>query len=163
MGRPSKKINPKCGQRLKIILKEQNTTQQQLSEMIHLTQVTISNIICGKASLTDENADAIHVIFPQYRLQWLLGYDDYKTEEEIKRSLLPFIEREQIKASNFIEGIAMIASMCKYNLAFTNEGMSIKPFDSDEKAFDLVAAAEFKEDVLDFFTDRLDKLYKRGH
>ena len=163
MGRPSKKINPICGQRLKTILKEQNVTQQQLSEKIHLSQVTISNIICGKASLTDETADAIKALFPQYRLQWLLGYDKYKTDDEINRSLLHISEREIAKENAFISGIAMIAARYNYDIKFTSNNMTVKPACSESKEFDKITAQEFLQDISDYFNDRLEKLYKRGH
>jgi len=79
MPRPKVNINPICGKRLKEICDEQNISQSMLSEMIHISQQTISKMINGKSSLTDQTARIIVGHFTEYRLEWLLGYDDYKT------------------------------------------------------------------------------------
>ena len=79
MPRPKVKINPICGKRLKEICDEQNISQSMLSEMIHISQQTISKMINGKSSLTDQTARIIVDCFTEYRMEWLLGYDDYKT------------------------------------------------------------------------------------
>ena len=84
MARQKVEINPICGQRLKQICQEQGITQKQLHEKIHLSQQAISAIVKGKASLTGDIANKVIEVFPQYRIEWLLGYDDMPTEEYAK-------------------------------------------------------------------------------
>lgn len=79
MARPRREINAECGKRLKTLLEETGTTQNKLADLIHISQQTISQIITGKANLTPETARMIIEEFPDYRLNWLLEYDDLKT------------------------------------------------------------------------------------
>lgn len=52
-------INMLIGKRVKTIRKENNETQQELAEAIHLEQSSISNIEAGKTTITIENLFAI--------------------------------------------------------------------------------------------------------
>ena len=88
MARPRREINAECGKRLKTLLEETGTTQNKLADLIHISQQTISQIITGKANLTPETARMIIEEFPDYRLNWLLEYDDLKTvNDQIMRGI----------------------------------------------------------------------------
>lgn len=86
MGRYQPEINPACGQRVKSLLKLLGTDQKGLAEAIFYTPQAVSRICTGKVKLTDQAAAAIaeyaaaHGI--QVREEWLLGKDDYMTEED---------------------------------------------------------------------------------
>lgn len=82
MARKRVDINPAWGENLRKICKDQGITQVELGKKIGLTQQTISKIAQGHASLTTQTANAIVKLFPQYRFQWLMGYDRYATEGE---------------------------------------------------------------------------------
>ena len=88
MGRPPMTINPAWAENVRTVCREEGITQTQLAEKIHLSQQTISKIAQGKASLTEQTAKLIIKLFPKYRFQWLMGYEDYKTDEELKINLL---------------------------------------------------------------------------
>lgn len=88
MPRKKKPINPLQGKRLYQLLEETKTTQKSLSEHIYLTQQTISEITRGNASLTQENAERINKLFPNYSAEWLLGLSDYKNDAEKNIALL---------------------------------------------------------------------------
>ncbi len=84
MGRPKKEINEKRCENFKILLqevkkKDRTNTQKRIGERIYLSETTISDIANKRADLTESNAESIIHLFPEYRLEWLLGYDDYKT------------------------------------------------------------------------------------
>ena len=84
MPRPKLEINPICGKRLKQVCQEQGITQKQLSKKIHLSEQGISAIVQGNARLTGDMANRVIEVFPQYRVEWLLGYDDMPTEEYVQ-------------------------------------------------------------------------------
>ncbi len=87
MGRPSVKVNPKQGKRVKEIKKETGLTQKEFAGRIFITQQTLSKIINGKASLTNNVAEKILEEFPGIcRLEYLLGLDDFKTANDIAMS-----------------------------------------------------------------------------
>lgn len=84
-GRPKKPVNPERTKRFNIFLddqKEKGLTQEKLAKMIYVSQQIISRIKKGQADLTEPMAIKIHEVFPEYRLQWLLGIDNYKTDKE---------------------------------------------------------------------------------
>lgn len=84
-GRPMREINLKRQERFKTFLedqKENGITQKKLAEMLFISQQTISKIANKSGNLTEETAERISKLFPQYRLQWLLGFDDFKTDDE---------------------------------------------------------------------------------
>lgn len=83
MPHPKAEINPLWGERLKILLKEVDLRQSQLAAKIPISQQTISKIINGSASLTLQTAQRIVDLYPQYRIEWLTGRDDYKTLDEL--------------------------------------------------------------------------------
>lgn len=80
MARPRTEINPIRAERVKIILEREKLTQKEFSDAIHRSQQNISNIIRLKEGLTEDNAKEIVKQFPKYRIEWLLGLDDYMTE-----------------------------------------------------------------------------------
>jgi transcriptional regulator with XRE-family HTH domain len=86
-GRPTVEINPKQGKRLKELCIEEEITQAQLGREINYSQQTISKIVQGKAPLQPYIAEQIIEKFPSYRREWLLGLDDWKTEEEMQEAI----------------------------------------------------------------------------
>ena len=87
MPRPKVKINPKCGKNLKKLCDDERISQAELAEIIFVSQQTISKIINGRASLTEQTARAITEKFPKYRMEWLLGYDSFETIDDYISSI----------------------------------------------------------------------------
>ena len=79
MSRKKVEINEKCGKRLSELLRENGITQQCFAEQIGYTEQHISLLVTAKRRLTSEAAKQIVAIFPPVRLEWLMGYDDFKT------------------------------------------------------------------------------------
>lgn len=88
MSKKPTEINPVRAERVKILMKRENINQTQLAELIPQTQQNISRILTNKQPLTEENAKRIVELFPGYRLQWLLGYDDVMTQTDQLRTLI---------------------------------------------------------------------------
>ena len=81
MARPRVKINPERGKRLKNLCEWEGITQQNLAEKIHISQQTVSQMVQGKSTVTEQTAEEIAAAFPKYRKEWLLGFDDFPTED----------------------------------------------------------------------------------
>lgn len=77
-----------CGKRLKTLCEREKITQTKLSEQIYLSQQVISGIVNGRAALTRATAERIVSIYPTYRIEWLLGLDDFMTETEQRLSFV---------------------------------------------------------------------------
>ena len=78
----SPRINPISGTRLKKLISEQKLKQCDLAKEINISQKHLSNIITGKKALTLENAQILAEKFG-VRYEYLLGTDDFATDEEM--------------------------------------------------------------------------------
>lgn len=79
-----KEINPNTGIRLKELIKDLKMTQGEFGERIGLESQQISCIVRGVRRLTEDNARRIAELFPPVRMEWLMGWDDYKTVTRYK-------------------------------------------------------------------------------
>lgn len=82
MPRPKAEINAKRCERLKQIIREQGIKQTKLSEETGISQQAISAMVRGKANVTETTAEIMAEKFPQYSVEWLLGFTDYKTMQK---------------------------------------------------------------------------------
>lgn len=82
MSRTKTEINPKRAENVKKLIEAEKITQTELADRIHMTQQNISRIVQMKQPLTEETARLIIEAFPEYRIEWLLGYDDSMTHYE---------------------------------------------------------------------------------
>ena len=90
-GRPKKQVNQLSSKRLGILLdelkKRDGIRQIDFAERIHMAQQNVSRLRNGRVNLSAEHAKSIAAAFPEYRVEWLLGLDDFKTEEEYEAHL----------------------------------------------------------------------------
>ena len=78
-------IDKTRGERLRMIALREDITQTKLSELLDCNPVHLSKIVNGSRNLTEDMARKVVSLFPEYRLQWLLGYDDFATHEKAPR------------------------------------------------------------------------------
>ena len=71
---------PVSAKRLRELLKDYGISQRELAERIHVDARYISMIACGTRGLSIDMASRIAGCFPETRVQWLLGLDEFKTE-----------------------------------------------------------------------------------
>ena len=83
MSRRKTEINPLRAERLKKLIEESGLTQTAFSNKVHYSQQLISHIINKKVALTEGTAKDILSYYPKYRFNWLMGYDDYMTEDDL--------------------------------------------------------------------------------
>lgn len=95
MARKRAEINPIRGERLRSLLEKHSMEQQELAIKIGYTKEHISYIINGKRNLTEDAAERIVEMFPETRIEWLLGYDNYETEfmKAACEAIKPVLER----------------------------------------------------------------------
>lgn len=124
MSRPKTEINPIPGERLKMIIDEQGISQSELSRKIHLSQQTISRMIKGLASVTDQTASQITELYPQYRKSWLMGYDEMKTGSD---SLAAVFQKSKDESSQLMQGLISFASLNDFQISFTSPAYQEDP------------------------------------
>lgn len=82
MSRKKTEINPIRAERVKKIIEREGISQIDFANRIFQSQQNVSRIINLKTALTEETALDIVSAFPDYRIEWLLGYDDSMTNAE---------------------------------------------------------------------------------
>ena len=90
MSRKKTEINPIRAERVKTLIEREKERDPDFTQIIfakatHQTQQNVSRIINMKTALTEENAQYIISAYPEYRIEWLLGYDDFMTKEDFMR------------------------------------------------------------------------------
>ena len=83
MPRPRVEINPIRGLRVKQLCEEQGISQTELSKRIFISKQKISDMINGKANVTETTAKVLSEKFPGYDFEWLMGYRNFKTVDEM--------------------------------------------------------------------------------
>ena len=123
MPRKKQIVNPIPGKRLKEILEETKTTQIHLSSLIHLSQQVISQIAQGNASLLPDRAKDIIALFPErhYRIEWLLGIDDYKTDAD---KIAALINKSRNEADLLFTGLCFFASLNGFTITSPTEKLN---------------------------------------
>ena len=83
MGRKRVAINPECGERVKKAKKAYGHTFDDLASILSCDRNHVSNIVRGKRNLTPDMARRmVETAFPGIRYEWLLCWDNFRTEEE---------------------------------------------------------------------------------
>ena len=72
------------GERVKTIYQTLEMPQGRFAEMIGITQSAVSEMVNGKRKVTETTAQAIVQAFPKYRFEWIMGYDDFPTNDDMK-------------------------------------------------------------------------------
>ena len=81
-----KKIDFKRVDNIKTIISLEKLSQASFARVIGMSPENLNRIIKLRHPLTESTAELICICFPKYREEWLLGYDDYMTEEEKTRA-----------------------------------------------------------------------------
>ena len=80
-------IDPKIGANLKKIMEWENLSGKALAETVGINPVTVSKYLTQKINMRETTARHIcgncSSENRHYRHEWLLGYDDFPTEEEL--------------------------------------------------------------------------------
>lgn len=119
MSRPKTEINPLRAERIKTLISREKITQQEFADRIFQSQQNVSRIINLKTALTEETAHAIVTAFPEYRIEWLLGYDNTITVTELKRKYVKRIDDVNKAAMTILD--ASVREVC------AREGISPLP------------------------------------
>ena len=88
MSRKKTEINPERAERLKILIEREGITQTDFANRIHQTQQNVSRIVKMKQALTEYTAREIISEFPEYREEWLLGYDDIMLKKDFRKEYI---------------------------------------------------------------------------
>lgn len=166
-------INPIRGLRVKQLCEEQGINQTELSQRIYISQQKISEMINGKANVTETTARAIIKAFPQYRFEWLMGYDDFKTLIELNLANYQRVKHEgelldiaffyfaklngyTVEHPNFSS-----AHSVEEAIGFVQHGYKIKK-EGQSRQLSLDELRDLENDICDYIGYRLDRYMEKG-
>lgn len=115
------KINPKTSIRIKEFLNDSGLNQQELANLIFCSPQHISRIVQGHCGLSRDTAEEIAKHY-SIRVEYLLGEDDYKTEEDETNALL---EEKREKYDQFFRCFVSAAEIMGYSITY-EKGCKIK-------------------------------------
>lgn len=173
MSRPTGEIKVLRCKRLKQFIRETGITQKQLSNETNISQQSISAMIQEKANVTELTAQIIAAKYPEYSVEWLLGFSDYKNATEKN---LAVISRARHAGDLLFEGLNAFAELAGYHITlaspvqnkstvevalkmvrdgykFSHNGISIQ--------LSLEEMNAFENEVCDFVELQLKHLFKR--
>lgn len=128
MSRKRVEVNPIRGERLKMLLIENGVDQKEFADKIGYTKEHISYIINGRRNLTEDAAQAIIKLFPGTRIEWLMGYDDFKTNHE--KGWKPFVDsinKGRDESERLTKGLAYFLSLSDYKIVYNDIGKESMP------------------------------------
>lgn len=99
-------LSKKRGRRIKSLLKDHNMRQIDLASAIVWSPEHLSAVLNGRRTLTTEMAVSIAALFPPVRYQWLMGEDDFRTEEDRFSHILDKMEDSAKTFHSLFKGIA---------------------------------------------------------
>jgi len=124
MSRIKTEINPMRAERVKKLIERENITQKELAKRMYQTPQNVSRIIQMKQPLTEETAQLIINAFPGkgYRIEYLLGFDDYMTDSDRLDNLWKDAEK---KHDNDISTVQYLASLTGIEVKLLMTGTNI--------------------------------------
>ena len=174
MARKRVEINPKTGERIKIICAEQGITQAKLAEMVGYTPEYISNIVRGRKGLSLEAARLICKAFragrkgTMYREEWLLGQDDYQNNQAIIKKRREYQkaneQREYEKKTFCYEAIKLFGQALGYRVEFRDSSLMIAGDDLSwffPAVLDADKTRSFVEDICHYVEWQFRKVSER--
>lgn len=171
MSRTKTEINPKRAENVKKLIEAEKITQTELADRIHMTQQNISRIVQMKQPLTEETARHIIEQYPKYRIEWLLGYDDYMTTADYLLAVTAQCQaEEQVMNTAFfglarLSGFSMELNRKYYDNSLEGLFQTIKSavtFSRDGKSVTLSLADinEIENELCDIVEARLKRMLK---
>lgn len=147
MAKLKAEINTKSSERVKLLCKRNQITQNELAEKIGVTPKTISAIVTGKTAMSAFIAHQIKQEYPIFRVEWLLGEDDAMTEDDyvFKKRMDAFFEDDMP-----LEYVASFLTNLGYTFAPCSGSDNLsKPFGLEYVLSDIAPPLEAKYLLLD--------------
>ena len=155
MSRKKTEINPIRAERVKKLIEWEGISQIDFAKKIFQTQQNVSRIINLKTALTEETAQDIISAFPEkgYRIEWLLGYDEFPTESE---RIIAHIRDELSGMNSENIGFIELAKSRGYNVAGSTVSKNGKQIElSTEKMY------QIQSELCDFLDFLLSKQFQK--
>lgn len=160
-------IKELSGKRLKELRIESNLSQAGLANLLGTNQQSIQRYEKGTIRLQDYIADDIIKLFPQYRLEWLLGFSDIKTIEG--QAFENLIEKKNKEWETMVDFIKLSAKRKGYTLKLYSTG-TIGPSGSPEDCYIIqkgntksyIWISTLIDDVDDYIDYKLTRILEKG-
>ena len=171
MSKRRTEINPLRAQRIKELIEIEHISQTEFASRIFQTQQNVSRILNLKSGLTEETARDIVKAFPGTRIEWLLGYDNYRTEADKFAAAVTDAQSEAALMESGLFALAAVAGFTvqptepqpdnsvrsilnaiKTGVTFTRDGKSV--------SMSLAELNTFENELADYVALRLSYMMK---
>lgn len=179
MGRKKVAIHAERGERLKILidrekkLRNGDFNQTKFAKSIHMSQQNVSRIVQKHQNLYEETAQEIVKQYPEYRIEWLMGYDDYMTMADYLLAVTAQCQAEKQVMNTAFFGLARLCGFSmelnrkyydgnsleglfqtiKSAVTFSRDGMSV--------TLSLEDINEIENELCDIVEARLKRMLKK--
>ncbi len=154
MGAKGVKIIKERGDFVKKLVKQHGMTQLKLALEIPVAPENLSSILNGKRALSADIAERIASIFKgEITANWLMGYDDFKTEAE----RISYIVRKNYSQIDLIQNLITLHGYTIMDVTDEDGYQSKKVEDSPEKADE--ERREYKEPMIEISSPQGAKRY----
>ena len=179
MSRKKKEINPIIAERLRKLraerlrklIKREGISQIKLASLINRSQQNISKVINLKATLTEDNAQFIISAFPEYRIEWLLGYDDVMLKKDYFAKTLKKAQGESEIMEQALFGLAALSGFAinptnpapdrsVENILQAVKGGITFSRDGKNASMSLTELNDFENELCDYVEMRLKRMLK---
>lgn len=150
--------------RLKLLLIEQTTTQKELAERIGVSPTSVNHWVNGKVHMNDYNARLIHDAYPEYSVEYLRGYSEYRNSETEKRMQSVNVAGRNYRKIDCVQMLATLTNGAEIQsmslgdnpaqITLEHNGKSITPTFWDWN--------EFADEVCDYIKMRINRKIERG-
>lgn len=104
MGHKNVDFNTGRADRVKQLIKESGKSQEEFAETIAFyTPQHLSRIVNGRSPVTWELAAKIAEAFPDIRIEWIMGLDDYRTIDDRVQKSVTIRERKLTGFMNILQ------------------------------------------------------------
>ena len=173
-------LKPIQARHLKRLLTSERISKTKFAETIGVSAVSVSRWVNAKAAISQYNAGVIHSKYPNYSIEYLLGYSEYRNEgDKTKAEVVT-----QYKVEQSVERLAMgrgfqMQALSSFDIEeykeLTKDGHrsltdleNVQYFErienADSEALTLTAKqwSDFCDEVSSYIEMRLGKMFERG-
>lgn len=156
-----KRPNTKSGKRLRELIQSLKMTYADFGDSVNLSERTINAYVTGERRVTEDNARIITEKYPIVRYEWLLGWDDYRTDDDwrVGNFLLQSneIRREPIEYQARWESIKSIVAAMNYRLDTERWAEITEEDENEQRHWD--DYLHLRETIMDESNDLLSFLF----
>lgn len=157
------------GERVRLIRKRHEWTQERLADAIGVDPNYVSMIENNRRNLSKNMAQKIAAQFPPLRYQFLLCEDSFETDQEVFDS---FFEQHKEGYEKRMRALTILANLRDYEISLDSSGLIVGPSGGYEDIYRIkrdgskilvpyTELMEWAEDLSDFLELKIERSFRK--